>query len=251
MSSSYFRTFLRALSSAAFPACFVLNLILLGAKVSVHVASQIRVLPFVYGINVMPSTLFPSVRANPIGSRTAGTSADTSARFMMLFNSEWVAYLPALLRHFKPWWPFLSTCDPHRYQFPTAIPWWSEKRCFLTMYQSILMVMRVAMLRIQVFVSPRTLLCRNFPTPPKFMGSEAKVQVSFSNCAFVNCSSVDFIRLSNSANVYPGGSTPVLCAIGRCPKKSEFVHNTNAGWQLVKFVHFRAKEEFALRWIYV
>lgn len=89
-------TFLWDLSSADLTACLVLNLILLAVNVSVHVAFQNQ------SVSLRPwdqCHTVDSFSVDPIGSKTVGTSADTSASHQFDYV---VQFRPALLRHLRP-----------------------------------------------------------------------------------------------------------------------------------------------------
>ena len=106
---------------AALPRCMAMQLILWPKKRPAlwsreESASRLAI--------VIPSGLFPSSRAKPIGSKTAGTPAETRARRMMSLMLACRAMRPALILHDRPWCPRQSTAAPHwqRYGAPQGAP---------------------------------------------------------------------------------------------------------------------------------
>ena len=77
---AYFCSFASSARAATLPGPEADNVVLLGAKVSLHVKSQTRLFPDFQGKSVMPSGRLPSCRETPGGSRTEGNPAEEKAR---------------------------------------------------------------------------------------------------------------------------------------------------------------------------
>lgn len=83
---AYFRIFRRSASAATALDSDLAMGRYEGAKVSQHVASQISSFPHSHGTKVIPSGLLPSDLKTSVGSRRAGTLAETRDLQMMLLR---------------------------------------------------------------------------------------------------------------------------------------------------------------------
>ena len=95
---------------------------------STQVASHTRLLPFIHGVNVMPSGCLPSLRINPGGSRIDGKPAKDNARRIKSFKMICRQNVPFFFMQDNPCNPNLSTGYPHMYVYgwqiskPSRIP---------------------------------------------------------------------------------------------------------------------------------
>ena len=111
-SSTYFALLRDSAPAAADPDAIDDWLRCEGARVSGHVKSQTRHLPWEKGIRVAPSGLFPSPRRSLTGSSSAGIFRLRNARAMTSLAMLWRAWRPALRRQASPWRPSGSTDTP-------------------------------------------------------------------------------------------------------------------------------------------
>jgi len=83
-----------------------------GAKVSATVESQIKNLPLLKGIRVLPSALMAFSRCRPVGSSAEGNPANLRSLQISSLSLSCLQNLPLLLLQDKPWDPELFTFSP-------------------------------------------------------------------------------------------------------------------------------------------
>ena len=105
--------FLSSALVAAEPGLCAVSLMFDLQKVSLHVASHVKLLPLLKGKIVIPSGRLPSPLSSPTGSSHDGTPACSRDRLIISLRLECLGSLPALLRHERPCKPNLSAFAPH------------------------------------------------------------------------------------------------------------------------------------------